>query len=129
MCSRALIIRQGKLAADTKLEELQSNQRIALQAIGNLKSVTDALQTESWFSAIKPSTVKTVAPSANAFTIETTANCDISEAIAHCAEKLVARSIPIASIHSDKQDLQSLFLDVSTDRSTKDNSSEACHAA
>lgn len=128
MCSRALIIRQGQLAVDTKLEELQSNQRIALQTTGNLQSVTDALQAESWCSAITPSPMKTVVPGANAFTIKTTDNCDISEAIALCAERLVARSIPIASIHSDKKDLQSLFLDVSNDMSSED-SSEVSHAA
>lgn len=127
MCSRALIIRQGQLAADTRLEELQSTQRIALQTTGSLQSVTDALQAESWFSAVKPSTIKTAG--ANAFTIETTAPSDISEATALCAEKLVAGSIPIVSIHSDKQDLQSLFLDVSTGMLTGKDTSEVSHAA
>jgi len=36
MCGRALIVRQGQLAADKKLNDLQTQQRISLQTSANL---------------------------------------------------------------------------------------------
>lgn len=113
MCSRALIIQQGKLAVDTTLADLHASHRITLQSMADDQAVTDALRSEPWFQSISRSNTSTNPGGANAYLIEIKPEVELNHAVSQCAVQLVNRSIPIRSIHTDKQDLQSLFMDVS----------------
>lgn len=127
ICSRALIIKQGQLAVDTPLNDLHSTNKIALQTTATEKTLRDVLSNEQWFSTLTPSITKTTPNNASTYLIETKTDVDINEAVSHCAVQLVNQSIPILSIHSDKQDLQTLFMDLST--YSEDQSQEASHVA
>lgn len=112
MCSRALIIQQGKLAVDTQLDDLHSANRIALQTTVDEKTLTETLSNEPWFRALTPEHTNTKMDTANAYSIETKPEQDLNKAIENCVIKLVDHSIPIVSIHSDKHDLQKRFLEL-----------------
>lgn len=111
MCDRALIIRQGKLAVDTSLKALEQTNRIALQTTASLQALTEAVSNQTWFDSI------TAVPGSgtddiNSFVINTREDADPSRSVEYCAIELVNHSIPIQSIHADRLQLQSLFLDV-----------------
>ncbi len=111
MCDRALIVRQGQLAVDTTLSELDNTQRIALQTTVTQQVLSDAISTESWCeSIVQNSTGDTV----NSFVINVQGEIPASSVVEQCAIALVNRSIPILSIHADRQELQSLFMDVTS---------------
>jgi len=128
VCSRALIIKQGQLAVDTQLDDFHATNRIALQTTAAEKTISDVLRNEQWFSTLTPAITKTTPISASTYLIETKPDVDINEAVAHCAVRLVNQSIPILSIHSDKQDLQRLFMDLSSYAENHSQLQEASHA-
>lgn len=129
MCSRALIIQQGQLAVDTKLNELNSANRIALQTTADEQTLSNALRNEPWFSALTPETKNTTIESAKAYSIATKPDTNLSDAIEKCAIKLVDHSIPIVSIHGDKHDLQSRFLELTTAAAQPTQAQEVSHVA
>jgi len=119
MCGRAFIIRQGQLAADKKLHDLQMQQSISLQSSANKQTIVDAIGQQSWFSSISAATVATNAQGVNAYNIEVSTSHDINTAVELCAVELVNRSIPIAAIQIERQDLQSLFLEINASSQTQ----------
>jgi len=129
ICSRALIIKQGQLAVDTQLNDLHSTNKIALQTTAAQQTLSDVLCNEHWFSTLTPITTNSKLGNANAYLIETSPDVDISEAVEQCAIQLVKRTIPILSIHSDRQDLQRLFMDLSSYSEVQSQSQEASHVA
>lgn len=128
-CSRALIIRQGKLAADTQLNDMNSSNTISLQTTSTPQVVNEALGKESWFRRIEPSATAPVTPDAQSLTLTTAADVDINEIVAKCVNKLVSHSIPVLSIHSDRKNLQSLFLDINAGTAATEHTPEVTHAA
>ncbi len=128
-CSRALIIQHGQLVVDTQLNEIHTTKNIALQTTAEQQTISDALSNEKWFSSIKLSDNGTMQNKSNTFLIETNSDVDINKAIEHCAIELVNRSIPITSIHSDKQDLQRLFLDITTPSNEQSQTQEVSNVA
>lgn len=129
MCSRALIIQQGKLAVDTQLNDLHSANRIALQTPADEKTLTETLSNEPWFSTLTPERTNTKMDAANAYSIETKSEQDLNKAIEKCVIKLVDHSIPIVSIHSDKHDLQKRFLELTATGAHQTQAQEASHVA
>lgn len=129
VCSRALIIQQGRLAVDTQLNDLHSANRIALQTTADEQTLTDTLRNESWFNALIPERTHTRMENANAYSIETKPDIELSKAVEKCAIKLVNHSIPIVSIHSDKHDLQRRFMELTTTDTHQTQTQEAAHVA
>jgi len=127
ICSRALIIKQGQLVVDTQLNDLHSTNRIALQTTAAEKTLSDALCNEQWFNTLTTGINKSEPNNTNTYLIETKPDVDINEAVSNCAARLVNRSIPIFSIQGDKQDLQRLFMDLST--YSESQSQETTHVA
>lgn len=124
MCGRALIIRQGELAADTTLNEMQTQQRISLHSSSSEQAIVDTIGQQSWFSSISTASSQTVVPGTNAFSINVSPTHDAHTAVELCAVELVNRSIPIAAIQIERQDLQSLFLEINASGSASTHSSE-----
>ncbi len=113
MCDRALIIRQGQLAVDTSLNALQQSHCIALKTTATEQAVVDAISDKNWFESI--SKVDSAASAdIGTFAINVKPDVDTNRMVEHCAVDLVNHAIPILSIQADKQDLQSLFLDVNS---------------
>lgn len=111
VCDRALIIRKGKLAVDTQLDDLQNTHRILLETTANETSLNEALHTQTWFVSLKPVQSRRSATNSNAFVIETNPEKNTGSTIEECAVRLVEQKVPILSIKPDQQDLQSLFTD------------------
>ena len=124
MCDRALIVRQGQLAVDTTLNALENTHRIALQTTASHQQLADAISGQPWFDSI---TERAGADNTNSFVINTRVDADSSRIVEQCAITLVERSIPILSIHADRQELQSLFLDVAAPKDVT-NTEESAHA-
>jgi len=112
MCGRALIVRQGELAADKTLHDMQTQQRISLQSSASEQSIVDAIGQQSWFASISTATVPTNVQGNIAYNINVSPTHDINTAVELCVIELVNRSVPIAAIHIERQDLQSLFLEI-----------------
>lgn len=112
MCGRALIIRQGELAADKNLHDMQTQQRISLQSSASEQSVIDAIGQQPWVASVSTANVQSGVQGLNAYSIEVSPTHDINTAVELCAVELVNRSLPIAAIHIERQDLQSLFLEI-----------------
>lgn len=129
MCSRALIIQQGQLAVDTPLDDLSDTHQISLQTTADQQSLADALRHEPWFALLSPSNANTTVENAQAFSIETQPDVNISDAIEQCAIALVQKSIPIVSIQIDKQDLQTLFLELTAHKAQKNQVREVADVA
>lgn len=113
VCDRALIVRKGKLAIDTKLNDLQNTHRIVLETTANEQILNEAMHTQPWFVSLKPVQSRRSATNSNAFVIETNPEKDTGSAVEVCAVHLVEQEVPILSIKPDQQDLQSLFMDSS----------------
>lgn len=120
VCDRALIVRQGQLAVDTSLAALQDTQRIRLQSTASLSSVEEALKGLAWIQSITQLDGNHSDGSKLSFRIELRNNIASEQAIDQCATQLVEKAIPIFSLHPDRRDLQSLFMNLS--------SSETSHA-
>ncbi|MDB4223957.1 ABC transporter ATP-binding protein [Granulosicoccus sp.] len=120
VCDRALIVRQGQLAVDTSLAALQDTQRIRLRSTASLSSVEEALKGLAWIQSIIQLDGNHSDGSKLSFRIESRNNIASEQAIDQCATQLVEKAIPIFSLHPDRRDLQSLFMNLS--------SSETSHA-
>lgn len=129
MCSRALIIQQGRLAVDTHLNDLNAPNRVALQTTADQQKLTDALCSEPWFSGIKAANMEIRPANTNTFYIETKPDTNLSKAVELCAIQLVNKSIPIVAIQSDKQDLQKRFLELTTASTKQQTAQEMPHVA
>ncbi len=112
LCDRALIIRQGTLAVDTLLNDLQNTNRIVLETTADEHTLENALKPQSWFVSLRPISLSRSPGNAGAFVIETVPEQSNNNAVETCAIHLVNKAIPILSIKPDQQDLQSLFMDV-----------------
>ncbi len=129
LCDRALIVRRGKLAVDTRLSDLHNTNTIILETTANQRSLKEALSSLSWFVSLRAITSNSSVSDAQAFVIDTNAELDASGAVEKCAIHLVNKSIPILSIKPDQQDLQSLFMQVSEISSDNNPSMEMTNAA
>lgn len=129
MCTRALIVQQGQLAIDTSLNDLNTTHSIALQTTAQQQTLTDALKKETWFDELSKTTAHTEIDNAKTYLIKTKPDIDINSAVEQCAIQLVNRSIPIVSIHSDKQDLQRLFMDITNNSTQQSYAEEVSHVA
>lgn len=127
MCGRALIVRQGELVADKTLHDMQTQNRISLQSSASEQSIVNAISQQSWFTSIATVEVQSGAPGVKAYHINVSPNHDISTAIELCAVELVNRSVPIAAIHIERQDLQSLFLEINASVRTQKSPTSTVH--
>lgn len=108
LCDRALIIRQGKLAVDAKLDDLTSSNRITLQTPASLQVVSDAMAHLSWYLGISEGDKQ------DQYRLQLDNSADISERLIETAQCLVEKGIPIVGLTQDAQDLQSLFVQVNS---------------
>lgn len=113
VCDRALIIRQGELAVDAKLNELTQGQRIRLTCAADAQGVESIVKRMSWLDRIEKTGAAT-APSTQYWLLGVQAEADIHQAIAECARALIQADVSLMGIQPEVRDLQSLFLEVNT---------------
>ena len=114
LCNRVLIIRQGQLAVDTTLNNLRNDHRILLETTANEKTLRAAFNAADWFVSLSKVNSSSTVTNAQAYVVEVNSDKQMLNNVERCAIYLVENKIPILSIKTDQQDLQSLFLDVST---------------
>ena len=128
VCDRALIIRQGQLVVDRKLDELTQDRLIRLYSNASDVQVRTALQSIEHISAVH-SVAKTADSSSGQWSIVMDATADLPSTIAACTEQLVRCAVPVMGIVAESRDLQTLFLEVSNTTSTETSSGETREAA
>jgi len=115
VCDRALILRNGRLAIDARLDELTDTRRIRLLTNASHEQVLGVLKSQPWFQEISDGVTRVKHPGAsNAanLIIELQQSARVDMAIPACATALVGAGIAILGLQAVTQDLQSLFLDV-----------------
>ncbi len=123
VCDRALIIRQGQLVVDRKLDELTDNHLVRLRSSASDEQVRNALQSVGSIGAIK-SIADATGEKAGQWSIQMDSKVDLSTAIAACTEQLVGHEVPVMGITAENRDLQTLFLEVSSTPATETSSTK-----
>lgn len=120
VCDRALIIRQGRLAVDARLHDLTQDNRIALRTTASLQSVADALKPASWLAHISQgnssNTQDKISAQLHDYSLQLDDSVQLTDCLSEAAQLLVKSDIPVMGLNADKRDLQSLFLQVNSDK-------------
>ncbi len=134
VCDRALILRNGRLAVDARLDELTDTRRIKLLTSASHEQVSGVLKSQPWFHKISDEVSSVGRPGASnaaSLIIELQHSARVDMAISACATVLVGAGIPILGLQPVTQDLQSLFLDVNAAdwQPAADSTRESDHVA
>lgn len=137
LCDRALIIRQGRLAVDARLDDLTHSNRIALRSSSAADAIEDALESASWFKGISANhrvdTSEANGPHLCDFILQVDDSVSLDTCLSDCARLCVTANIPVMGLRADTQDLQSLFVRVNnnelTQSMTADSVEEVEHVA
>ncbi|MBL8822755.1 MAG: ATP-binding cassette domain-containing protein [Planctomycetia bacterium] len=114
-CQRVIIISQGKLALDDRLDALQKETSIVIEARGSSVDLKQALQSLDGVTAVKPITAEMVDAGVHAFEIQTRENTDIREAV---ASRVAERGAVLRRLDLKRQSLRDLFMQITTQRSS-----------
>ena len=126
MCERVLIMRNGKLITDARLDELQHSHVIKLTSDCALENVQAQLTDKLGIKSIQQTAVQ-----AHLYHYELTLENQLAaaqEAIPAIVKTLSANNISISAIYPDQQDLESVFRQVNATDSQLING-EIAHAA
>lgn len=118
LCDRALIVRQGQLAVDARLNDLTQGNRIALLTTASQDAVSQALQAQPWFTRVtqrRQPTQGHAEAALNDLVLQLDDSAALHERMSECAQLLVNANIPVMGLSADTQDLQSLFVRVNSD--------------
>lgn len=124
VCDRVLIVKNGKLAVDAKISELQQGTSIKLVSSNPLSQIETALKQNNNF---KLSANNTLANNQFNYSLkpnDTTAN--LQNAVPELINSLLDNNITIYGIYPEQQDLESLFRQVNAVSAT--HTSEVAHA-
>ena len=116
VCDRVLIVKNGQLAVDAKLNELQQGSTIKLISSNAANQVETALQQAKLFKiqTSQPATNNQIEYSLQAVN----AQFSLQEAIPNLIKQLQEYQIAIFGIYVERQDLESLFREVNADTAT-----------
>lgn len=112
VCDRALIIRQGQLVVDRRLDELTQDRHVRFHSSASDEQVRNALQSIDAVAGIDSIATATDARTGQ-WSLQIESSADISTTIAACTEQLVSHAVPVMGIAAEARDLQTLFLEVS----------------
>lgn len=141
LCDRALIIRQGQLAVDARLQELTRTYRIALRSTAGVNAVEDVMKHANWFAGIcldnRIGPQQEDSAGLNEFIMQLDDSAPLTDRLSECAQLLVKANIPVMGLSADTQNLQSLFVQVNSEQPSENekpntsqvNSKEAQHVA
>ena len=120
LCDRALIMRQGRLAVDAKLQDLTQSSRVALRSTATAEAIQAAMKHATWFSGISLSS-RIGAQQENRhdiheYRLQLDDSTHLTDRLPECAQLLVNANIPVMGLSADTQNLQSLFVQVNSDQ-------------
>ncbi|CAG7857403.1 hypothetical protein MCAMS1_02208 [biofilm metagenome] len=125
VCDRVLIVKNGKLAVNAKISELQQGSSIKLISSNPINQIETAIKQLNHFKVILGSAI-----AANPFdyTLQPTDNkANLQEAVPGLIKTLQESNITIYGIYPERQDLESLFRKVNSVEASEP--SEVAHAA
>ncbi len=118
ICDRVLIIRNGHLALDSKLADLQKSSKLILKTNKNPNAVKSILQPFQTLNITKHITEF----NQHEYIIESTSDRDIHTVTSEVAKQLITQDCEIYTLAPELQDLETVFTDINS-------KSEVAHAA
>lgn len=114
-CQRVIIISQGKLALDDRLDALQKESSIVVEARGSSVDLQQALQSLEGVTSVKPFATNADDTSVHGFEILTRDDADLREAV---ARRVVERGASLRRLDLKRRSLRDLFMQITTQRSS-----------
>jgi ABC-2 type transport system ATP-binding protein len=122
-CERVMIISQGKLALDDRLDNIQRETNIIVEARGSSVDLHDALMKLDGVSEVKKIPAELQDTSVTSFEIHTRDNRDLREAV---AKRVTEKNGTLRRLDLRRRSLRDLFIQITTrriDESQRDGSS------
>jgi ABC-2 type transport system ATP-binding protein len=114
-CERVIIISQGKVALDDRLDNIQRETSIVLEARGSSVDLQSALQSLDGVTEVKPMSVVTQDAGVYGFEISTKDDADLREQV---SRKVTERGATLRRLDLKRRSLRDLFVQITTRRST-----------
>ncbi len=112
-CQRVIIISQGKLALDDRLDNLQKETSIVVEARGSAVDLEQALKTLDGVRTVRNITAETRDAGLHAFEIHTRDDADLREAV---SKRIVERGASLRRLDLKRRSLRDLFVQITTQR-------------
>lgn len=109
MCDRVLMIRNGELALDSALADLQTSHRLLLKSSAGMSEIKQALAD---VSAIKEITALSSSEDKTTYAMDTSETKVPEELVSEVASKLTGGNIAITALYPEVRDLETVFKEV-----------------
>ena len=113
VCDRVIIIRNGQLALDTRLDKLQSENRLQLTLDATLTSPEDMLLEITGVTQVSKEKDGKDGSGHCCYTIDFEENCNKEEIAATVARKVHEQGWSLYGLHLETMDLESVFAQIS----------------
>jgi ABC-2 type transport system ATP-binding protein len=114
-CQRVIIISQGKLALDDRLDNLQRDTSILVEARGSSVDMQSALKGIDGVTSVQVVPAETQDAGVFALELQTRDNADLREAV---SKRVVERGATIRRLDLKRRSLRDLFMQITTSRNT-----------
>jgi ABC-2 type transport system ATP-binding protein len=114
-CQRVIIISQGKLALDDRLDQLQRETSILVEARGSSVDMQSALKGIDGVTSVNVVTPETQDAGVFALELHTRDNADLREAV---SKRVVERGAVLRRLDLKRRSLRDLFMQITTQRGT-----------
>ena len=114
-CQRVMIISQGKLALDDRLDHLQKETSIVVEARGSSVDLQQALKSLDGVRDVKIIPAETQDAGVYGFEIHTKDDVDLREAV---SRRIVERGATLRRLDLKRRSLRDLFMQITTQRSS-----------
>jgi ABC-2 type transport system ATP-binding protein len=112
-CQRVIIISQGKVALDDRLDNIQRESRIVLEARGSSTDLQEALRSLEGVTDVRTITAESPEPNVVALEVRTREDRDLREAV---SRRLVERGATLRRLDLKRRSLRDLFVQITTRR-------------
>ena len=114
-CQRVIIISQGKVALDDRLDNLQKETSIVLEARGSSVDLLQALKTLDGVTEVQIIPAETQDAGVHGYEIHTRDDADLREAV---SRRVIERGATLRRLDLKRQSLRDLFMQITTQRSS-----------
>lgn len=114
-CQRVIIISQGKLALDDRLDNLQRDTSILVEARGSSLDMQSALKSLDGVTSVEVVPAETQDAGVFALELQTRDNADLREVV---SKRIVERGATLRRLDLKRRSLRDLFMQITTRRNT-----------
>jgi len=112
-CERVMIISQGRLALDDRLDAIRRESSIVLEARGSATDLQSALRSLEGVTDVRSIPAETQEPNVSAFEVRTQNDRDLREAV---SRRVVERGATLRRLDLKRRSLRDLFTQITTRR-------------